>query len=102
MTGVGQLTALAFIAAIDDPERFRRSRDVGAYLGDQYLRESYNDYLINLISVGGRHHGVWSNIGAKSLLWYNQDAFDNAGYVPPTDWQSLMALSDRMVADGTH
>lgn len=25
--GVGQLTALAFIAAIDDPDRFRRSRD---------------------------------------------------------------------------
>ena len=31
--GVGQLTALAFTAAIDDPERFKRSRDVGAYLG---------------------------------------------------------------------
>ena len=31
--GVGQLTALAFVAAIDGPERFRRSRDVGAYLG---------------------------------------------------------------------
>ena len=27
------LTALAFAAAIDDPDRFRRSRDVGAYLG---------------------------------------------------------------------
>ena len=31
--GVGQLTALAFAAAVDDPERFRRSRDIGAYLG---------------------------------------------------------------------
>jgi transposase len=31
--GVGQLTALAFNAAIDDPERFKRSRDIGAYLG---------------------------------------------------------------------
>jgi transposase len=31
--GVGRLTALAFAAAIDDPDRFRRSRDVGAYLG---------------------------------------------------------------------
>ena len=31
--GVGQLTALAFVAAIDDPARIRRSRDVGAYLG---------------------------------------------------------------------
>ena len=31
--GVGQLTALAFTAAIDDPSRFGRSRDLGAYLG---------------------------------------------------------------------
>ena len=28
--GVGQLTALAFVAAIDDPARIKRSRDVGA------------------------------------------------------------------------
>ena len=31
--GVGQLTALAFVAAIDDPSRIRRSREIGAYLG---------------------------------------------------------------------
>ena len=31
--GVGPVTALAFLAAIDDPVRFRRSRNVGAYLG---------------------------------------------------------------------
>ncbi len=74
--------------------------DIGAYLGDQYLRDSYGEYLTSLISVDGRHHGVWSNIGAKSLLWYNPAAFEGAGYVMPADWQSLMALSDQMVADG--
>ena len=31
--GIGPVTALAFLAAIDDPTRFRRSRAVGAYLG---------------------------------------------------------------------
>jgi transposase len=31
--GVGPITALAFRATIDDPLRFRRSRDVGAHLG---------------------------------------------------------------------
>ncbi len=31
--GVGPLTALTFRATIDRPERFRRSRDVGAHLG---------------------------------------------------------------------
>lgn len=31
--GVGPLTALAFRATVDWPERFRRSRDIGAHLG---------------------------------------------------------------------
>lgn len=31
--GVGPVTALSFVTAIDDPQRFRRSRDVAAYFG---------------------------------------------------------------------
>ncbi len=31
--GVGPITALAFRATIDRPDRFKRSRDVGAHLG---------------------------------------------------------------------
>ena len=31
--GVGPVTAIAFAATIDDPTRFRRSRQIGAYLG---------------------------------------------------------------------
>lgn len=31
--GVGPITALAFILLIDDPKRFAKSRDVGAYFG---------------------------------------------------------------------
>jgi len=31
--GVGPMTALAFMATVDDPTRFRRARSVGAYVG---------------------------------------------------------------------
>jgi transposase len=31
--GVGPVVALAYISAIDDPQRFTHARDVGAYLG---------------------------------------------------------------------
>ena len=31
--GVGAVTAVAFVAAVDDPERFHRSSSVGAYFG---------------------------------------------------------------------
>ena len=33
VTGVGPVTALAYVVVLDDPTRFRRSRAVGAYLG---------------------------------------------------------------------
>lgn len=38
--GVGMVTSLAFTLTIDDPNRFRRSREVGAYLG---LRPKQSD-----------------------------------------------------------
>jgi len=31
--GIGAVTALAFTTAIDDPQRFKKSRSVGAYFG---------------------------------------------------------------------
>jgi transposase len=31
--GVGRVTVLSFMTAINDPSRFRRSRDVAAYFG---------------------------------------------------------------------
>ena len=31
--GVGPVTALAFASAVDDPNRFKKASDVGAYLG---------------------------------------------------------------------
>jgi transposase len=32
-TGVGLLTSLAYVLAVEDPKRFKRSREVGAYFG---------------------------------------------------------------------
>ena len=32
-SGVGPITALCFLATIDDPTRFKRSRSIGAYAG---------------------------------------------------------------------
>ncbi len=52
--GVGQLTALAFVATIDAPERFRRSRDVGACLGlvPRRFQSGEIDYVGASPSVG--------------------------------------------------
>lgn len=54
--GVGHLTALAFTAAIDDPARFRRSRDLGAYLGlvPRRYQSGEIDYTGSISKVGDR------------------------------------------------
>lgn len=43
MTGVGALTALTFVLTIEDPGRFSRARDVGAYLGLVPKRDQSGD-----------------------------------------------------------
>ena len=54
--GVGHLTALAFTAAIDDPDRFRRSRDLGPYLGlvPRRYQSGEIDYVGGISKVGDR------------------------------------------------
>jgi len=54
--GVGQLTALAFTAAIDDPERFKRSRDIGAYFGlvPRRYQSGEVDYTGSISKCGDR------------------------------------------------
>jgi transposase len=54
--GVGQLTALAFTAAIDDPGRFRRSRDIGPYLGlvPRRYQSGEVDYTGSISKCGDR------------------------------------------------
>jgi transposase len=54
--GVGQLTALAFTAAVDDPRRFPRSRDIGAYLGlvPRRYQSGEIDYTGSISKCGDR------------------------------------------------
>ncbi len=54
--GVGHLTALAFAAAVDDPERFKRSRDIGAYFGlaPRRYQSGEVDYTGSISKCGDR------------------------------------------------
>ena len=53
-SGLGQLTALAFVATIDDPSRICDSRDIGAYLGlvPRCHRSGGVDYLGGVSKCG--------------------------------------------------
>src|SRR3546814_19076773 len=36
------------------------------------------------------------------MVWYPKDDFDAAGYEVPDTWDDLIALSDKIVADGSN
>ena len=45
-------------------------------------------------------YGVFYRTDLKSLVWYSPDNFADNGYEVPNSMEELIALSDRMVADG--
>jgi alpha-glucoside transport system substrate-binding protein len=45
-------------------------------------------------------YGVFFRVDLKSLVWYSPDNFADYGYEIPETMEQLMALSDKMVADG--
>lgn len=66
---MGQLTALAF-AAVDDPSRFRRSRDLGAYLGlvPRRYQSGEIDYSGRISKAGDRRVRSLLYEAAKVML----------------------------------
>src|SRR5438046_9645878 len=66
--GVGTLIALTFLLTLEDPHRFRKSRDVGCYLGLQpgrrnsgqsepqlHISKEGDPYLRTLLVQGAQH-----------------------------------------------
>lgn len=45
-------------------------------------------------------YGFFYKVDVKSLVWYNPENFEDAGYDIPTSMEDLKALTDQIVADG--
>ncbi len=46
------------------------------------------------------YYGFFYKVDVKSLVWYSQGAFDEAGYDVPQSMEELKALTDQIVEDG--
>ena len=90
VTGVGAVTALAFVLTLEDPYRFKKSRDVGPYLGlipkkDQSglldkplaITKSGNKYLRRLL-VGSANY-IMGSFGPDCDLRRYGDRIANRG-----------------------
>jgi alpha-glucoside transport system substrate-binding protein len=66
---------------------------------DKY-KDQYNDYLWSLVTDGGDVLGVPNKADVKSLVWYSPKVFKEHNYTVPTTWDEMIALGNKMKADG--
>ena len=57
---------------------------------------------IGPVTDGASIWGIPYKADVKSTIWYPIKAFEAKGYAVPTTWEELIALSDQIVADGSH
>ncbi|MGH2378252.1 MAG: ABC transporter substrate-binding protein [Candidatus Limnocylindria bacterium] len=75
--------------------------DLGGVLDLDRMRDEYAADWIELGSVDGTTVGIFIKSSAKGFIWYDPAVWQDKGFEPPSDWDGLIALSERMQADGT-
>jgi ABC-type glycerol-3-phosphate transport system substrate-binding protein len=90
----GDLVVMTAPGLIPETLEQRPLVDVGSYLGEDYLTDSYGAHVMSLSRVDGITYAVPHGLDPKSLT------FEGAGYEEPRTWDELTTLTDRMVADG--
>jgi alpha-glucoside transport system substrate-binding protein len=74
--------------------------DVATFMDTAKLKSEFPS-TIGLITDGGHIWGIPTKADVKSMIWYPVKAFAAAGYTVPKTWDELVALADKIVADGS-
>lgn len=79
--------------------------DLESFMSADYLKGQYLQSWLDMATKPGLEGkpamvGVWERVNVKSLVWYPKKAFDEAGYKTPATWEEMIALQDKIVADG--
>ena len=75
--------------------------DVASFLDGKKLSDEHAN-TIGLVTQDGKIWGIPYKADVKSVIWYPIKAFAAKGYTVPTTWDELIALSDKIVADGSN
>lgn len=91
------------IAMFPQPGKIRDFAEDLVPLGDEALaniEENFDAGWTDFVTIDGEILAVPTKADLKSLVWYSPAAFEEAGYEVPETMEDLLALADRMVADG--
>ena len=75
--------------------------DVATFMDPKKLSTEHAN-TIGLVTQDSKIWGIPYKADVKSTIWYPIKAFEAKGYKVPTTWDELIALSDKIVADGSN
>jgi alpha-glucoside transport system substrate-binding protein len=75
--------------------------DVATFMDPAKLKADFPT-TISLTSDGDHIWSIPTKADVKSMIWYPPKAFAAKGYTVPKTWDELVALADKIVADGSH
>ncbi|MGW6475383.1 ABC transporter substrate-binding protein [Streptomyces nigra] len=64
------------------------------------LQENYSQGWQDIGKVDGKQYGVYYKAANKSLIWYNAQAFENAGAAEPKTWDELLTTAQTVYDSG--
>ncbi|MFS0697083.1 ABC transporter substrate-binding protein [Streptomyces nitrosporeus] len=64
------------------------------------LGQNYAQVWQDLGAVDGTQYGVYFKAANKSLIWYNAQAFENAGASEPKTWKDFLNTAETVSASG--
>ncbi|MFD4033140.1 ABC transporter substrate-binding protein [Streptomyces sp. NPDC058637] len=87
------------VGAIQQAVAKKWAKPVGAEAKAQ-LGQNYTQVWQDLGAVDGTQYGVYFKAANKSLVWYNSQAFENAGASEPKTWKDFIATAETVSASG--
>lgn len=92
------------IAVVPQPGLMQQFAQRGALMPLDFakgtLAANYTPDWIKLTTVNGHVYGLVFKGANKSTVWYNVQAFKDAGVTPPADWTDLMTAAKTLQASG--
>ncbi len=92
------------IAALPQPGLMKQFVASGALKPIDFAKstvsQNFSSTVANIGTVNGHLYGLLFKGANKSTVWYNVQAFKNAGITPPTTWPQLLADAKTLKASG--
>lgn len=93
------------LAQIAQPGKMHQYADAGSLVSLDFfdmekLAAEMTPAFYDLGHYNDTLYGIYYKADVKSIVWYPVQAFADNGYEVPTTWDELVALSDKIIADG--